>query len=107
MPNGTLASSPRRRLRSFTIASLLSLASLAALAAGCSASTSSVGSTDERSTAGQGLDVLAIGCTDAPGDVYVTPGSLLAFTPDQRGNVIRCAPAAVLSASDLDAAARA
>jgi hypothetical protein len=79
----------------------------AALAVGCSMTASDVGSTAERSTsAAAGLDVLAMACTDSPDDVYVTPGNLPPFTPDQRGNVIRCAPYGALSAADLDAAAR-
>ena len=86
---------------------LLASGALCALLGACSAAPSSVGTSAERATATQGTDVLALGCTDSPSDVYVTPDGLPPFTPDQRGNVVRCAPSGALSASALDTAARA
>ncbi len=48
-------------------------------------------------------DTLVVPCTNAVGDVYVPPPSLPAMDMNARGNVVRCAPDATLSVSDITA----
>jgi predicted esterase len=48
-------------------------------------------------------DTLVVPCTDAVGDVYITPPGLPAMDMSVRGKVIRCAPDTTLSLGDITA----
>jgi pimeloyl-ACP methyl ester carboxylesterase len=48
--------------------------------------------------------VLAVPCTDSLDAVYVTPSGLPAFTPIERGAVVRCAQDGTMTTSDVSSA---
>jgi pimeloyl-ACP methyl ester carboxylesterase len=81
-------------------------ASLAAVTAtGCSSSATD-GETNGNDALSEGADHVAAGCSDSIADVYVAPSNLSAFTPDSRGEIVRCAYDRTLTAADVDKTAR-